>query len=65
MSNPSWFRAIISGLAGAAIGVIFVAIANLVSPVANLPQLLVVVCVPAFLAAIVGHIIGARQKRAS
>jgi H+/Cl- antiporter ClcA len=65
MSNPSWFKATLSGLIGAAIGVVFVAVANLVSPAANLVQLLVVVCVPAFLSAIVGNLIGARQRKAS
>ena len=63
MGNPSWFRAIISGIVGAAIGVIFVAVANLVSPVANLAQELAVVCIPAFLAAIVGQSSAPRQRR--
>jgi hypothetical protein len=63
MSIPSWFRAILSGLIGVAIGVIFIAVANLVSPVANLAQVLIVVCIPAFLSALVGHIIGARQRK--
>ena len=49
MGNPLWFRSILSGIVGAAIGLIFVAIANLVSPVANLVQELTIVCVPAFL----------------
>jgi len=65
MSNHSWFRAILSGLIGALIGVIFIAVANLVSPVANLAQTLVIVCVPAFLSALVGHIVGSRQKKAA
>ena len=65
MTSPSWFRAVLSGLVGAAIGVIFVAVANLVNPVANLAQVLVVVCVPAFLSAAIGHVIGARQRRVS
>jgi hypothetical protein len=64
MSNPSWFRAIISGLIGMAIGVVFVAVANLASPIANLIQVLVVVCLPAFISALVGHVIGARRKNA-
>lgn len=65
MSNPSWFRALLSGLIGAAIGVIFIAVANLISPIANLVQQLVVVCVPAFLSALVGHAIGARRRDAA
>jgi hypothetical protein len=64
MSNPSWFKATLSGIIGAAIGVVFVAVANMASPVANLAQLLVVVCVPSFLSAVVGHIIGARRRGA-
>lgn len=65
MGNPLWFRSILSGIVGAAIGLIFVAIANLVSPVANLVQELTIVCVPAFLSALVGHIIGAHRRRTS
>lgn len=63
--TSSWFRPILSGLLGVAIGVIFIAIANMVSPAKNLPQMLVVVCLPAFLSALFGHIIGARQKKAA
>ena len=63
MRNPSWFRAILSGLIGVAIGVVFIAVDNLVSPVANLGQILVVVCVPAFLAALIGNLLGARQRK--
>jgi hypothetical protein len=63
MASLSWFRAILSGLVGLVIGVIFVAVANLLSPVANLVQTLVVVCVPAFLSSLLGYVIGIRQKK--
>ncbi|HUX36273.1 MAG TPA: hypothetical protein VMV44_00100 [Rectinemataceae bacterium] len=62
MSYPSFFKALFTGLVGAVIGVIFVAIANLVNPIASLVQLLIIVSVPAFLSAIVGHVIGANGK---
>jgi hypothetical protein len=65
MGNPSWFRSILSGIVGAAIGLVFVAIANLVSPVPNSAHELVVVCVPAFLSAFVGHLLGAHRRRTS
>ena len=63
MKIPSWFKAILSGLLGLIIGVIFVAVTNLVSPVANISQSLIVVCVPSFLSALIGHLVGARQKK--
>jgi len=65
MGNPSWFRSILSGIVGAAIGLMFVAIANLMSPVANLTHELAVVCVPAFLSALVGYILGVHRRRTS
>jgi len=63
MSNPLWLKAMLTGLIGAMIGVIFIAIANLVNPIASLVQVLIIVCVPAFLSAVTGHVIGAREKK--
>jgi purine-cytosine permease-like protein len=63
MSNPSWLKAMLTGLIGAATGVVFIAIANLVNPIASLVQVLIIVCIPAFLSAVIGHAIGAREKQ--
>ncbi len=63
MSYSSFFKALFTGLIGAVIGVLFVAVANLVNPIANLIQLLFIVSVPAFLSAVIGHVIGANNKK--
>jgi len=65
MRSHPWAKAILSGIIGTAIGVIFIAVANLISPIVNLAQDLVVVCVPAFVAALVGNFIGARQGKSA
>ena len=63
MGKISWVRAIVSGLIGMMIGAIFIAIANMVSPIAYLVQVLVVVCVPCFLSGLTGNILGARPRK--
>ena len=63
MSGFSLFRAILSGVIGIIIGVIFTAVLNLVSPGENLVRTLVVVCLAALCSAFLGYVLGARQKR--
>jgi uncharacterized protein YacL len=63
MSTSSWFRAFLSGLVGIAIGVIFTAVVNLLSPLGNLVQTVILVCVSAFLSAFLGFIFGSRKKK--
>ena len=63
MGKISWVRAIVSGLLGMMIGTIFIAIANMVSQINYLVQVLVVVCVPCFLSGLAGNILGARPRK--
>jgi hypothetical protein len=65
MRTISWAKAVLSGIIGTVIGVVFVAIANLASPIANLAQVLIVVCVPAFISAVVGNVIAARHGKST
>lgn len=61
-NNSSWFRAFLSGLFGILIGIVCVAVANMMSPFANLEQVLILVCLPAFLSGFFGNVLGSRQK---
>jgi hypothetical protein len=63
MSSFSMFRAILSGVIGIVIGVIFTAVVNLVSPADNLLRTLVLVCLAALVSAFAGYILGAREKK--
>jgi hypothetical protein len=63
MRTSSAAKAILSGFIGIAIGVVFVAVANLVNPVGNLTQSLIIVCVPAFVSALVGNTMGSRRDK--
>lgn len=65
MVVKSWFRAILSGLFGLLLGVVVAAVVNLLSPVGSLSTALVLACLPAFVAAILGFILGNRQKKAA
>ena len=56
-------RAILTGLIGLVIGVIFSAVLNLISPAENLVRTVVLVCLAAFCAAFTGYVLGARQKK--
>lgn len=56
MVVSSWLKAILSGLFGILIGVVVAAVVNLLSPVGSLPLALVLACLPAFVAAILGFI---------
>ncbi len=63
MGTFSIFRAILSGVIGIVIGVVFTAMLNLVRPADNLIPLLIVVCLAALLSALSGCLIGARRKK--
>jgi hypothetical protein len=63
MRGFSTFRAVLSGVIGIVVGVIFTAVVNLASPADNLLRTLIVVCLAALVSAFVGYIIGARQKK--
>ena len=63
MGSFSTFRAVLSGVIGIVIGVIFTAVLNLVSPADNLVRTLIVVCLAAFVSAFSGYVLGARQKK--
>ena len=63
MSGFSMFRAILSGVIGIVIGVIFTAVVNLVSPADNLLRTLIVVCLAALVSAFSGYVLGAREKK--
>ena len=62
MSGFSRFRAILAGVIGIVIGVIFTAVVNLASPADNLLRTLIVVCLAALVLAFAGYVIGARRK---
>ncbi|MGA2975044.1 MAG: hypothetical protein ABSF77_07025 [Spirochaetia bacterium] len=57
------FRAIIAGVLGLLIGVVFTAVLNLVSPAENVVRLVIVVCLAALVSAFSGYLLGARQKK--
>lgn len=61
--NFSMFRAIIAGVLGLLIGVVFTAVLNLVSPAENVVRLVIVVCLAALVSAFSGYLLGARQKK--
>ena len=63
MGKFTWFPMVLAGLVGAVIGVVFVAVANLMSPLPDLFQTLVVACVPAFLSGLLGYFLGVRPKK--
>jgi len=63
MGSFSIFRAILSGVIGIVIGVVFTAVLNLVSPADNLIRMLIVVCLAALFSAFSGYLLGARQKK--
>jgi hypothetical protein len=63
MGSFSTFRAVLSGVIGIVIGVIFTAVPNLVSPEDNLLRTLVVVCLAALVSAFLGYVLGAGQKK--
>ena len=63
MNGFSKFRAILSGVIGIVIGVIFTAVLNLVSPADNLVRTLILVCLAALVSAFSGYLLGARQKK--
>ncbi len=63
MSTSYFFKSFSAGLLGAVIGLVFVAIANLVNPIVGLAQFVILVCVPAFLSGIVGYVIGGHARK--
>jgi chromate transport protein ChrA len=63
MGGLSMLRAVLSGVVGIVIGVIFTAVLNLVSPADNLVRTLIVVCFAALVSAFLGYVLGARQKK--
>jgi len=63
MKSLSLFRAILSGVFGLLIGVIFAALVNLIVPASNLAWTLFPICLAAIFSAFAGYIVGARQKK--
>jgi len=63
MKNISLFRAILSGVIGLVIGVIFTALVKLIVPATNLVQTLFPICLAAILSGVAGYFVGAKQKK--
>ena len=62
MKSVSLFRAILSGVIGLVIGVIFTALVKLMMPETNLAWTLFPICLAAIVSGFVGYIVGAKQK---
>jgi small basic protein len=62
MRTLSLFRAILAGVVGLVIGVVFAALVNLAVPAANPGWNLFPICLAAVLSALGGYLVGARQK---
>ncbi len=63
MKSVSLFRAILSGIIGLVIGVVFAALVNLILPGTNLPWTLIPICLASILSGLAGYLVGARQKK--
>ncbi len=63
MKSVSLFRAILSGVIGLVIGVIFTALVKLMVPAANLASTLFPICLAAILSGFAGYFVGAKQKK--
>ena len=64
MKRVSVFRAILCGVIGLLIGVVFAALENLVIPGTNLPWTLIPICLASALSALAGYWVGKRQNKA-
>jgi uncharacterized protein YacL len=63
MKNISLFRAILSGVIGLVIGVIFTALVKLIVPATNVAQTISPICLAAIFSGFVGFFVGAKQKK--
>jgi uncharacterized protein YacL len=63
MKSVLLFRAILAGVIGLVIGVIFTAVVNLIVPTTNLAWTLFPICLAAILSGFAGYLVGARQKK--
>jgi hypothetical protein len=63
MKSALLFRAILSGVIGLVIGVIFTALVKLMVPATNLAWTLFPLCLAAIISGFVGYIVGAKQKK--
>jgi len=63
MKSISLFRAILSGVIGLVLGVVFAALVNLAVPGTSLPWTLIPICLASVLSALAGYMVGARQKK--
>lgn len=63
MASFSLVRAILSGIIGLVIGVIFAALVKLMVPAANLPWTLIPLCLAAVFSGLAGYLVGAKQKK--
>ena len=63
MKTISLFRAILSGVIGLVIGVIFTALVKLIVPATNLVSTLFPICLAAIFSGVAGYFVGAKQKK--
>jgi hypothetical protein len=63
MKDISLFRAILSGVIGLVIGVIFTALVKLIVPATNLVLTLFPICLAAVFSGFAGYFVGAKQKK--
>jgi hypothetical protein len=63
MKSIPLFRAILSGVIGLVIGVIFTALVKLIVPSTNLAWTLFPICLAAIISGFAGYIMGAKQKK--
>jgi uncharacterized protein YacL len=63
MKSYSLVRAILSGVIGLVIGVIFTALVKLIVPETKLAWTLFPICLAAILSGFAGYIVGAKQKK--
>ncbi len=62
MRSYSLFRAILSGVIGLVVGVIFTALVKLIVPEMNLAWTLFPLCLASLVSGFAGYLVGARQK---
>jgi len=63
MNRNSLSWAILSGVIGLVIGVIFTALVKLIVPATNLVQTIFPICLAAIFSGFAGYFLGARQKK--
>jgi hypothetical protein len=63
VKSDTLFRAILSGVAGLVIGVIFTALVKLIAPATDLAWTIFPLCLASIVSGFVGYLVGARQKK--